>query len=47
MSGAVELSADRGPMVWVPGPDAGFFCVPRDTLPPGYLHTTLTPAVPT
>ncbi|MER7832210.1 hypothetical protein [Streptomyces sp. NPDC095602] len=46
VSSPVELSAERGPMVWVPGPDAGFICVPHDTLPPGYLHTTLAPAAP-
>lgn len=46
VSGAVELPGERGPMVWVPGPDGGFVCVPRDMLPAGYLHTTLTPAPP-
>ncbi|WP_432587008.1 hypothetical protein ABVG11_15155 [Streptomyces sp. HD1123-B1] len=33
LSGAVELAADRGPVVYVPGAHGGFVAVRRDDLP--------------
>ncbi|MGW3571638.1 hypothetical protein ACWDSL_48530 [Streptomyces sp. NPDC000941] len=33
LSGAVELSADRGPVVYVPGAHGGFVAVRREDLP--------------
>ncbi|WP_424893282.1 hypothetical protein [Streptomyces sp. XH2] len=46
VSAAVEPYSERGPMVWVPGPDGNFVGVPRDMLPAGYLHSTVMPAPP-
>jgi len=36
--GQVELAAERGQMVWIPGPDNAFIAVPRHTVPEQYLR---------
>ncbi|WP_326581716.1 hypothetical protein OIE69_43905 (plasmid) [Actinacidiphila glaucinigra] len=38
-AGAVELSSERRPAVFVPSPDNAYVLVPRDSLPAGYLHS--------
>ncbi|MCD9146063.1 hypothetical protein [Streptomyces albireticuli] len=43
---SVDLSGERQPVVWVPGPDGNFVGVPRDMLPAGYLHSPVMPAPP-
>jgi hypothetical protein len=45
-SGAVELAAEREPMVWIPAPGQNFIAVPRSTLPPGYLNPAPLTAQP-
>ncbi|WP_063730163.1 hypothetical protein [Streptomyces sp. RTd22] len=44
LSGAVELAADRGPVVYVPGAHGGYVAVRRDDLPTA--HTPMPSPVP-
>ncbi|MFF5675286.1 hypothetical protein ACFY8S_35145 [Streptomyces hygroscopicus] len=39
LSGAVELAAERGPVVYVPGAHGGFVAVRREDLPTTHTHT--------